>query len=308
MKRQLLDWLRCPGCQGWLSLSASSEEDGEVLEGVLECECELRFPVMKGIPRFALGEQYAESLGYQWKRQPFTQFDRDGQNETERTFLEKTGISPDQLSGRLVLDVGCGAGRFLETVGRFGAEVVGVDLSTSVEAAQENTGFSSKVHVVQADLFTLPFAHETFDYVFSIGVLHHTPDCEKAFKQLPPLLKTGGELAVWVYGDYSFGRRFSAFWRSISIRLPRRLLYFLCFFSIPWYYLKKIPLLGPLVGTILPSGDHPNWRWRVLDTFDWYSPVYQSKHRYPEVCQWFREMGLDELDILEPPVAIRGRK
>ena len=59
---------------------------------------------------------------------------------------------------------------------------------------------------------------------------------------------------------------------------------------------------------ILESSDHPRWRWRVLDTFDWYAPRYQWRHRYPEVAAWFREAGLEITGILEPPVSIQGRR
>jgi hypothetical protein len=47
---------------------------------------------------------------------------------------------------------------------------------------------------------------------------------------------------------------------------------------------------------------------RVLDTFDWYSPKYQSKHTYEQVFRWFEDCGLDSLRVLHTPVAVRGRK
>jgi len=51
----------------------------------------------------------------------------------------------------------------------------------------------------------------------------------------------------------------------------------------------------------------PDPEWRVLDTFDWYSPRYQWKHTYPEVRIWFETAGLEEITILPRPVAFRGR-
>ena len=54
--------------------------------------------------------------------------------------------------------------------------------------------------------------------------------------------------------------------------------------------------------------EYPEYDSRVLDTFDWYSPRYQSKHTYPEVSRWFREAGLERVEPLDPETAVRGRK
>ena len=48
--------------------------------------------------------------------------------------------------------------------------------------------------------------------------------------------------------------------------------------------------------------------WRVLDTFDWYSPWYQSKHTYEEVFRWFEDCGLQDLKVIEQPIAVRGTR
>jgi hypothetical protein len=46
----------------------------------------------------------------------------------------------------------------------------------------------------------------------------------------------------------------------------------------------------------------------VLDTFDWYSPWYQSKHTYEEVFRWFEDCGLEDLRVILEPIAVAGRK
>jgi SAM-dependent methyltransferase len=79
---------------------------------------------------------------------------------------------------------------------------VGVDLSYAIESAHKNIGSRPNVHLAQADLFHLPFPQKAFDCIFSIGVLHHTPDCRNAVLGLIPFLKDGGTLAVWVYPKY----------------------------------------------------------------------------------------------------------
>src|SRR5947199_61256 len=70
---------------------------------------------------------------------------------------------------KLVLDVGCGMGRFADVATRWGAHVVCVDLSLAAEVAARNLADRSATFF-QADVFNLPFASESFDYIYSIGV------------------------------------------------------------------------------------------------------------------------------------------
>jgi hypothetical protein len=53
---------------------------------------------------------------------------------------------------------------------------------------------------------------------------------------------------------------------------------------------------------------HPNWRWRWLDTFDWYTPKYQWKLLYPEVIRWFRANGFLDITVFDIPIQMRGVK
>src|SRR6185436_1085899 len=109
--------------------------------------------------------------------------DRSG----DELFFPTTGFSPEGIKNGLSLEIGAGYGRFVDVVQRAGGRIVGVDLSThSIDLAQDFAGFRPNVFLVQADLFHLPFERKTFDHVFSIGVLHHTPDTEKAFKAIAP--------------------------------------------------------------------------------------------------------------------------
>jgi SAM-dependent methyltransferase len=264
--------------------------------------------VIRGIPRFVETDRYAASFSFEWMRHRRTQLDTPERRESEETFRQKTGLGPEDVRGGLVLDVGCGMGRFADVVSRWGGRVVALDMSYAVEAAHENLSGRENVRILQADLFQMPFREGTFDVIYSIGVLHHTPDCAKAFRQLPRLLKPGGRLAVWVYGPMGAWERAARFYRRLTVGMPPRLLHALCHVAIPLYHVARIPLLGPVLWTLFPVSLHPDRRWRVLDTFDWYSPTHQSKHTYPEVYRWFREEGLTDLELLEPPVAVRGVK
>jgi SAM-dependent methyltransferase/glycosyltransferase involved in cell wall biosynthesis len=104
--------------------------------------------------------------------------------------------------GRTVLEVGCGTGTDLLQFLRAGANAFGVDLSSrSVTLAQKRLnlfGFDSG-RVVVADAESLPFPKDSFDLVYSWGVLHHTPDTVKALDEIYRVLRPGGEARVMLY-------------------------------------------------------------------------------------------------------------
>lgn len=317
MKTDLLQWICCPACKHDLTLEVSVGDVATVTEGALQCApCGRRYPIVRGVPRFVAHDGYVGSFSYEWNKWSRVQFDpANGRTESEDTFTEKTGFTPGDLEGRLVLDVGCGAGRFLEIASRWGGRAIGVDFSFAVEASQANLGHRPNVDVIQADVFHLPFKDDVFDVIFSIGVLHHTRDTREAFLSLPRHLKNGGEIAVWLYyyTDQLYNRA-SDFWRRVVRGWPNGAIYAFCwtlcllcsrlymqpFMSRrPWGHLRRV----------LPVNTHPDWHWRVLDTFDWYSPMYQDKDCSPErVVSWCREGRLRDVEILSFPTSVRARK
>jgi SAM-dependent methyltransferase len=296
-KIDLTSILRCPNCKSNLTEK-------------LECKkCNVQYPVIRGIPRFVNSEFYVENFGFQWNKHKRTQFDNEKEKPSE-LFLRRIGLTPELVKDKLVLDAGCGAGRYSDVVSRWGGNVVAVDLSSAVEASHENLGHKG-VKILQADIMNLPFAEETFDVIFSIGVLHHTPDTKKAFEALVPLLKPGGLIVVWLYSAYndeSMRMKLSNFYRRFSWKLPKKLLYGISWLAVPYYYLNRIPILRMFTGRLWHIAEHKDWKWRVLDTFDWYSPRYQWHHTYAEVFGWFEENGLTNIRVLDPPVTVSGFK
>jgi len=310
MKRSLLPMLACPRCKAGLELHARAEEGGEVAEGDLTCDgCQASYPIRGGIPRFVGSGAYADSFGFQWDRFRLVQLDsRNGTRDSERTLAETTGWSDGDYRGRLVLDAGVGAGRFAEVAAKKGAQVIGIDLTRAVEAAQANLAHFPGAHLVQADIFAMPFRDRTFDLAYSIGVLHHTPDVEGAFRKVAAAVKPGGALAVYLYSAYGVERHSSDALRVLTTRLPVRLMFALSAAAVPLYFLYRAPVLGPALAKLAPISLNPDWRWRWLDTFDWYTPRYQWKLRYPEVLRWFRENGFNDIHTSDEPIRMSGWK
>jgi SAM-dependent methyltransferase/uncharacterized protein YbaR (Trm112 family) len=317
VKRDLVQLLCCPDCKTSLTLQDATPRLPVVETGGLACtRCHAIFPIVRGIPRFVGTDQYVGSFSYEWNRWNQVQLDiANGRTESEDTFAEKTGFTPEELRGKLVLDVGCGAGRFLDVASKWGATVIGIDLSFAVEASQKNLGDRPNVSVIQADVFRLPFRDATFDAIFSIGVLHHSRDTREAFLQLPSLLKHGGDIAVWLYyyEDQVYNAA-SDFWRAVLRPFPTSVVYawsWLLVTLFSWLWAQPVMSRKPWghLRRVLPVNTHADRQWRILDTFDWYSPRYQDKDCSPgRVLGWCREGGIRDVRVLSFPTSIRGRR
>jgi hypothetical protein len=86
------------------------------------------------------------------------------------------------------------------------------------------------------------------------------------------------------------------------------MLYALSHIAIPLYFVYRVPVVGDMAAFILPVSMHPKADWRVLDTFDWYSPTYQWKHTYEEVWPWFEAHGLSDIRVVGVPVSIQATR
>ena len=314
MKYDLINILACPECGSNFKLQVYDVENKEIKSGRLICEKNLHnYKIINFIPRFVLSDEYADNFSFEWDKHKQTQFDSiSGINESETMFRQKTGFDANKLSEKLVLDVGCGSGRYMEVVQKYGGHIVGIDLSYSVDVAFKNLGFKKNVDVIQADVFKLPFKKEIFDNIFSIGVLHHTPNTRKAFECLPQFLKKGGEIAIWVYSNEGLSMKLinsiSWLYRLMTTRLPKQWIYKFSYISLPLYRLKTISFIRPILELILPTSTHKLRDWRILDTFDWYSPKYQWKHTHKEVMKWFADTGLVEIKKSDIAVSVKGKK
>ncbi|WP_165222023.1 methyltransferase domain-containing protein [Aquisphaera insulae] len=287
MNPDLLSLLRCPRCRGPLTVVGDPPE-------ALCCTSgdEGRYPIVAGIPRLT-NDPYAGSFGRQWNR-----YDVMREDEDEATFEVKTGMPAVSLAGKLVLDAGCGGGRYSRLVGSHGAMVVGVDLSSAVEKARALCAGLPNVLIAQADLLDLAIADESFDAAFSIGVMHHTPDPRRAFAQVARKVKRGGRLAVWLYRRNTPPQEWiNSGLRAVSTRMSARLLEPICAAT---GVLGSIPVVNRTLNKLVNFSAHPDWTLRVCDNFDWYAPRYQSHHTLHELLSWFDEEGFGDLVELTP--------
>jgi hypothetical protein len=134
-------------------------------------------------------------------------------------------------------------------------------------------------------------------------VLHHTPNARGAFERIVELLKPDGVISVRLYAAYNKAYiKTTEFYRRFTKRMHPSMLFKLSHIAIPMYYVNKVPALGPFITRILlpVSVNPPTHAWRVCNTFDLYSPQYQSFHTHAEVNHWFLEAGLERIRVVDP--------
>jgi SAM-dependent methyltransferase len=272
-------------------------------------------PVSDGVIRFRSDDGYNASFARQWHAFAREQIDAaNGTSLTRDRLLRETGWQLDELAGELVLEAGCGAGRFTTLLASSGAELVSFDYSAAVEVAVANAGGAGNVTFLQADILDMPFREGVFDRVFCHGVLQHTPDPAGAFRALDRVLRPGGVISIDVYLKDGKIRPWKAkyLWRPLTTRMdPETLLAFLEWFIPKWLpfdtALKRIPVLGRYLGAVIPCFNYfytplsseDKRRWAIMDTFDALAPTYDNPMTIDEVRGWFRDMGYQEFEVRE---------
>ncbi len=326
MRDELLQILVCPECHvglQWANVSTSISS--QVDASALECtKCGKKYPVVDGIPRFVPEDNYASSFGYQWNLFRREQIDsHNGTSLSTDRFWTETGWSKQGLKDKWVLDAGCGAGRFLDAASQSEAQVVGVDISSAIDAAKANLEGRDNVHFVQASIYELPFREGTFDNCYCIGVIQHTPDPERSLASIAEKVKRGGSLAVTIYPRKFYTKLFSKYWlRPITKRISKERLLKVIEGVMPVAFpatnlLFRLPGLGKLFMFMIPVAnyvhekqlsDKQRYAWAILDTFDMLSPYYDQPMTEDEASQALKEAGVETTRKSESGLNLVGRR
>lgn len=272
------------------------------------------FPLQDGVYRIVQHDHYTDNFSYQWKKFRTTQIDKaTGLSLSRDRFFAETGWDKEDLSGKNILEVGSGAGRFTQIIlDHTRANLYSVDYSEAVFSNYKNNGPNERLKLFQASLYEMPFAPGQFDKVFCFGVLQHTPDVEKSVQKLIAMLKPGGELVVDFYPITGWWTKLHAkyFLRPITRKMDNQQLYnkidrhadtlirtyrFFSGIGLGRIANRFIPVCD-IDGT-LPKNLAPDKlrEMVVLDTFDMFSPEYDQPKKIPEVVNWFNRYGMEKV-------------
>jgi SAM-dependent methyltransferase len=311
VRPELLALLVCPRCAG-----ALRRRDGADRQ-VLHCRaCDVVAPIKEGIPRFVgallrpderltgLAAHTQASFGYEWTY--FHHWDDSGETSFRDCFAT---ADLARLAGGRVLDVGCGMGRHARQMAAHARQVVAVDFSRAIDQAALNTRPVGNVDCVQADLLQLPFADATFDYVYSLGVLHHLANTETALHGLVAKLKPGGRLRVYLYwkrhGGVGALLRVVNAVRPLTTRLPFRLLRWLCWAlsAVLWVAVivpyRCLLALGARGLSRWPLFVYARYPFRILynDQFDRFSAPLEKRYEPEDVTALLESAGLRHVRV-----------
>ena len=328
---------------------AQAAGDGEIASASLLAHDGARYDVRERVPRMVPEVQSSvsadegatqRSFGAKWEQ--YQESDKQQLAEFQYTWFDERfgfGDEPafaDFLRGRRwVLDAGTGSGLCAERCARLhpAGRAVGMDLSDSVTDARRHFPLAN-LDYVQGDILNPPFARGAFDFVVADQVLHHTPDCARGFQLMADLVAPGGQLAVYVYRRKPIIRELVddhvidvtsrlSFEECIELseqltELGRELSHTGATVTLE----RGVPLLGIEPGThdvqrliywtMLKCfwNEDLGWHQSVMINYDWYSPVYRSRHTEDEVLGWCGAAGLEvvHLNVIESGISVRAER
>ena len=326
INKKFLELLKCPKTGGKLELLNPKYINDKIISGELISKNKVHtYKIENFIPRFVGDTNYADNFGIQWNKFSKTQLDKYSMTNTSaRRFWLSTKWNKNLLKNKLILDVGCGAGRFAEIALSCGAIVVGLDYSNSVDACYKNLQNKENLYLIQADIYDLPFHDETFDFVYSLGVLQHTPNVKQSVGSIFKKLKKDGYFCVDFY-EHNIASYFHPKYilRPFTKRLPNKILFkivnLLVILFLPMCFIVSyIPIFGRFIKKIIPIASYFNelslslkqhYEWSLLDTIDWYAPTYDNPQSRSNLKSFIDFLNLKD-PIIEKPghLVLRGRR
>jgi len=285
-----------------------------------------KYRIISRIPRFVSEENYANSFGLQWNSFRRTQLDSYSKFPlSEKRLMRCFGDGLySNISGSLILEAGCGAGRFTEVLLKNNANVVSIDMSNAVDANQKNFPQNESHLIAQADICKLPFMAEQFDTVICLGVIQHTKYPYQTLKALYEQVKPGGWLIVdhyvfsWSYAT-QIAKIVSRFvLKRINPEKSFLITGFLVKVFLPLHKLgKRSRIWQATMRRVTPVTSYYNnfpelsdelqEEWALLDTYDSLTDYYKHFTTKKKFEGYLNKLGMKNIDCWEDGIGVEGR-
>lgn len=255
-----------------------------------------------------IDEKTVASFGEEWLK-----FDAFSEEEIKIAGDQYFDIVDSEMLNKssLVLDLGCGSGRWTKYMANQAGFIEAVDPSEAVFRAASIYNSLENVRFTQASIETLPFKDGSFDFVISLGVLHHIPDTEKALNKLLRKVKTGGHVLIYLY--YALDNRgfiyrslfkLSSIFRFLISKMPMKLKQLVCDLIALLVYLPLI-LFSKLVKVIVPGEFYQKMplsyyidkSWKIIrnDALDRFGTPLEQRFTKVQIHEMLENSGMENI-------------
>jgi len=245
------------------------------------------------------------SFGEEWSE--FDYFNEDEITSVGDEYFDIVDFSSINKENSIVLDVGCGTGRWSIYLCDKVKEVYAVDPSDAILTAAKLTEKNKNIHLSQASTDSLPFHDNTFDFVFSLGVLHHIPDTSSALNDIIKKLKPGGTCLIYLYYAldnrsffYKFIFKCSNFLRLLICRMPFFIKKLACdiitfLVYLPFIFLSKTMKVfaGENIANKVPLSYYRNKSLNIVrnDSLDRFGTPLEQRFSKKEIINMLKKNG-----------------
>ncbi|OGD57145.1 hypothetical protein A2V71_01790 [Candidatus Berkelbacteria bacterium RBG_13_40_8] len=348
MKRDILSYLCCPRDGSPVRLTSDNNREELIKSEELVCSNGHTYPITNSVPRFLVEEQIddrqrqtMEVFSTQWRKFGQVTIDETAFAISRKWMFNRYGWRDEEGVRRflkdktMILDAGSASGRYANYFATIsGNSVFGAEIGEGIEIAQANFGKTENLHFVQASITDLPFMKETFDFILCDGVLHHTSAPQDTFKKLSGLLKSDGEIAIYVYHTGNPLREFTdnLFIEALSRKsMPKSLAISRTLTELAQELAEsnaRVTVPHRLEQLDIDAGEYSLYDlllWKIIKlhwdpdvtfeknwstNFGWFAPINAFRYTGDEVIDWFNVLGLEILhsDINQGGISIRAKK